>query len=89
MKALRRQTLAKAIQLSLLIAVPGIAAAQDATPPEKARQLDAVTVTGSRIRQADKVTSQPVAVITRAQIDQSGATRRHRQQRRRVQIAWL
>ncbi|TZF89707.1 TonB-dependent receptor plug domain-containing protein [Cognatilysobacter lacus] len=70
MKALRRHTLAKAIQLSLLVAVPGLAAAQDATP----QQLDTVTITGSRIRQSDKVTSQPVSVITRAQIDQSGAT---------------
>lgn len=74
MKALRRQTLVKAIQLSLLIAAPGLAAAQDAAPATTAKQLDSVTVTGSRIRQADKVTSQPVSVISRAQIDQSGAT---------------
>ncbi|WP_133500771.1 TonB-dependent receptor plug domain-containing protein [Cognatilysobacter terrigena] len=79
MKALRRHSLAKAIQLSILVALPGLAAAQTSTPAtpapeEKARQLDTVTITGSRIRQTEKVTSQPVAVITRQQIDQSGAT---------------
>jgi iron complex outermembrane receptor protein len=75
MKAPHRHALANAVRLSLLVAIPGLATAQQSPPPtDPARQLDTVTVTGSRIRQADKVTSQPVAVITRAQIDQSGAT---------------
>ena len=80
MKALRRNRLTSAVQLSLLLLLPGLAAAQDATPPPApaestaAKTLDRVEVTGSRIKQTNKVTSQPVAVITRAQIDQSGVT---------------
>ncbi|GAB6197026.1 TonB-dependent receptor plug domain-containing protein [Lysobacter xanthus] len=72
MKALRRQTLAKAIQLSLLVAVPGLAAAQDAAPADSARQLDTVTITGSRIKQTDKVTAQPVFVLDRQKLEATG-----------------
>ncbi|TBR10718.1 MAG: TonB-dependent receptor [Lysobacter sp.] len=72
MKALRRHTLAKAIQLSLLVAMPAIAAAQDAAPADQARQLDSVTVTGSRIKQTAKVTAQPVLVLDRAKLEQTG-----------------
>ena len=55
MKALRYQPLAKAIQLSLLISVPGMAAAQDAAPAQTPSTsapttLDTITVTGSRIK---------------------------------------
>ncbi len=75
MQALRRNRLTTAVNLSLLL-LPGFAAAQtaptDATA--QAKTLDRVEVTGSRIKQTDKVTSQPVAIITRAQIDQSGVT---------------
>jgi iron complex outermembrane receptor protein len=80
MQALRRHRLSTAVNLSLLLLLPGLAAAQDATPAPAptdqapARTLDRVEVTGSRIKQTNKVTSQPVAIITRAQIDQSGAT---------------
>jgi iron complex outermembrane receptor protein len=70
MKALRRQTLAKAIQLSLLIAMPGLAAAQDAS--SEAKTLDTVTVTGSRIKQTELVTAQPVFVLDRAKLDKTG-----------------
>jgi iron complex outermembrane receptor protein len=79
MQSLRRNRLTIAVNLSLLL-LPGLAAAQDAaTPapaaaPEEAKTLDRVQVTGSRIKQTNVVTSQPVAIITRAQIDQSGAT---------------
>ncbi|WP_166212988.1 TonB-dependent receptor domain-containing protein [Cognatiluteimonas telluris] len=68
------------MNLSLLLLLPGLAAAQDAPPPvapetaTSATTLDRVEVTGSRIKQSDAVTSQPVAIISRAQIDQSGAT---------------
>jgi hypothetical protein len=75
MQALRRNRLTTAVNLSLLL-LPGLAAAQTA-PTDAAAQaktLDRVEVTGSRIKQTDKVTSQPVAIITRAQIDQSGVT---------------
>ncbi len=75
MQALRRNRLTTAVHLSLLL-LPGFAAAQtaptDAT--DQAKTLDRVEVTGSRIKQTNKVTSQPVAIITRAQIDQSGVT---------------
>ena len=81
MQALRRNRLTSAVNLSLLLLLPGLAAAQDATPPPAApadstaaKTLDRVEVTGSRIKQTNKVTSQPVAVITRAQIDESGVT---------------
>ncbi|MFL6591370.1 MAG: TonB-dependent receptor [Luteimonas sp.] len=78
MQALHRNRLTKAINVSLLLLLPGLAAAQDATPtpPQQSdsKTLERVEVTGSRIKQTQKVTSQPVAIITRAQIEQSGAT---------------
>jgi iron complex outermembrane receptor protein len=75
MQALRRNRLTTAVNLSLLL-LPGFAAAQTAPTDTtaQAKTLDRVEVTGSRIKQTDKVTSQPVAIITRAQIDKSGAT---------------
>jgi len=77
MKALRHQPLTKAIQLSLLISLPGLAAAQDAPaqeqPASKATTLDTITVTGSRIRRTDIETASPVFQIDRAAIDNSGA----------------
>jgi iron complex outermembrane receptor protein len=78
MQALRRNRLTMAVNLSLLL-VPGFAAAQEAatpttTAPTEAKTLDRIEVTGSRIKQTNRVTSQPVAIITRAQIDASGAT---------------
>ncbi|NUS39429.1 MAG: TonB-dependent receptor [Lysobacter sp.] len=78
MQALRRHRLTTAVNASLLLALPGFAAAQDAAQAPASQQkpttLERVEVTGSRIKQTDKVTSQPVAIISRAQIDQSGAT---------------
>jgi iron complex outermembrane receptor protein len=79
MQALRRNRLTLAVNVSLLL-LPGFAAAQDnpptATPPAptSAKTLDRIEVTGSRIKQSNAVTSQPVAIISRAQIDASGAT---------------
>ena len=77
MKSLRPQTLAKAIQLSLLVSLPGLAAAQDTAPaPEqgqKATTLDTITVTGSRIKRTDIETSSPVFQIDRQAIDATGA----------------
>lgn len=70
MKSLRPQTLAKAIQLSLLLSLPAVAAAQD----ENAKTLDAVTVTGTRIKKADLETQVPVQTLTRADIERSGLT---------------
>ncbi|MFZ5657188.1 MAG: TonB-dependent receptor plug domain-containing protein [Pseudomonadota bacterium] len=71
MKAFRRQPLAKAIQLSVLLAAPGLAAAQQDTPPD-ANQLDSVTVTGTRIKQTQAVTAQPVFVLDRQKLEQTG-----------------
>ncbi|GAB3358949.1 TonB-dependent receptor plug domain-containing protein [Lysobacter tyrosinilyticus] len=77
MKALRYQPLTKAIQLSLLIGLPGLAAAQDApapaAPANKATTLDTITVTGTRIRRTDLETASPVFQIDRQAIDKSGA----------------
>ena len=78
MIAIRRSRLCAAVLAALLpAALPALA--QDAsttttTTDQSAKTLDRVTVTGSRIKQSDKVTSQPVFVVTRETIDKSGAT---------------
>ncbi|WP_297803016.1 TonB-dependent receptor [Arenimonas sp. GDDSR-1] len=41
---------------------------------DEAKTLDRVEVTGSRIKRADAETTQPVAVVTRADIEKSGLT---------------
>src|SRR5207342_2225309 len=73
MKAPRRNGLATAVHLSLLLALPGLAAAQDAPAPG-ATTLDTVTVTGSRIKKAEMEGQVPVQVLTREDIDRSGFT---------------
>jgi iron complex outermembrane receptor protein len=73
MKAPRRHRLTSAVHLSLLLALPGLAAAQDAPPPEPST-LDTVTVTGSRIKKAEMEGQVPVEVLTREDIDRSGFT---------------
>ena len=65
MKA-RRKKLASAIQIAVLLAIPAVAVAQEATT------LDTVTVTGSRIKQTNAVTAQPVYVLDRQKIEQTG-----------------
>jgi len=76
MTAIRRSRLCAAVLTALLpAALPALA--QDAastTDTAKAKTLDRVTVTGSRIKQTNKVTSAPVAIITRETIDKSGST---------------
>ena len=76
MKSLRRHRLTTAVHVSLLFSLPAIAFAQDAATDatSQSKTLDTIEVTGSRIKQTDTVTSAPVLRITRAQIDQSGAT---------------
>jgi iron complex outermembrane receptor protein len=76
MTVIRRSRLCAAVLAALLpAALPALA--QDAstatTTDQSAKNLDRVTVTGSRIRQTDKVTSQPVFIINREMIDKSGA----------------
>ena len=55
-------------------AIAGAAVAQEATAPaqQKATTLDRIEVTGSRIRQVDLETAQPVLAITRADIEKQG-----------------
>jgi iron complex outermembrane recepter protein len=74
MTAPRRQPLAAAIHASLLLllALPAAASAQEA--PQDAATLDTVTVTGTRIRQAELETHVPVQVLSREDIDRSGFT---------------
>ena len=67
----RRQSLAIAIHLSLLLTLPGIAAAQDTTE-QQAKTLDTVTVTGTRSKQTNAVTAQPVFVLDREKLDKTG-----------------
>ena len=68
MNNLRSNRLSRAVRAAMLLAVlPAIAHAQE-TPST----LDAIEVTGSRIRQTERVGANPVAVIDRAQIDRSG-----------------
>ena len=77
----RRHRLATAVQISLLLTLPALAAAQDPAPAsatpetaEEARTLDTVVVTGTRIRRAEVEGQVPVQVLTREDIDRSGFT---------------
>ncbi len=76
--SVRRCKLSHAIHFGLLLAaLPLAASAQDdasSATSKKVTSLDRIEVTGSRIKQTSRVTSQPVAIITREQIDKSGAT---------------
>src|SRR5690606_36527851 len=70
--------LARAIRLSLLLAVaaPAVslpAAAQEA-PGEEARTLDTVQVTGTRIRRAGLEGRVPVLTVSRQDIERTGLT---------------
>lgn len=64
MIAPRRSRLAIAVHLSLLFALPGLVAAQDA-PPQDPVTLDSVQVTGTRIRKAELETQVPIQTVTR------------------------
>lgn len=74
---LHKSVLHKAIALSLasLLGMPVAQAQQAAAPGEaerKSQSLDAISVTGSRIKTAEMVTNTPVIAISREQIDRSG-----------------
>lgn len=69
MKALARSRLATAVTLSLMLA-PAAALAQESSP----QQLDAVEVTGSRIKKAEVEGQVPVRVLDRAEIERTGQT---------------
>jgi iron complex outermembrane receptor protein len=75
MKSLSRHQLAIAVQLSLLCAIPSLAAAQESQAPASegtAKTLDTVSVTGTRIKKAELETTVPVQVLTREDIERSG-----------------
>src|SRR4051812_16212494 len=77
MQALRRNRLTTAVHFSLLLLLPGLAAAQDAGPApatETASTLDRVEVTGSRIKRADVEGQVPVQALTREDLERSGFT---------------
>src|SRR6476619_4212041 len=70
----RHTHISLAIRSALMLAMLPLAAqAQDAPAPDT-KTLQAVQVTGSRIKTAEKVISRPVAIISREQIDKSGVT---------------
>src|SRR5690554_2396015 len=69
--AVRLGLLPSAIAMAL---IPAVASAQDAPRTEEPATLDRIEVTGSRIRQADMETSQPVMTISREDIQNTGLT---------------
>lgn len=73
MSNLRRNRLTAAVHLTLLLALPGIAAAQEQAPDGDANSLDTITVTGTRIKRVDAETSSPVYKIDRQAIEATGA----------------
>ena len=73
MRTPRRHRLATAVQVSLLLALPSLAAAQvQGEATSEARTLDTVEVTGTRIKKAELETQVPVQVLTREDIDRTG-----------------
>jgi iron complex outermembrane receptor protein len=69
----RHTHISLAIRSALMLAMLPLAAhAQDAAKAPDTKTLQAVQVTGSRIKTSDRVSSAPVAVISREQIDKSG-----------------
>jgi iron complex outermembrane recepter protein len=69
MRQPRRNRLAAAVHVSLLLALPVVATAQEAASDQT---LDTIKVTGSRIKQADTVPARPVLVLDRAKIEETG-----------------
>ena len=67
-----RNQLSQAVQAALLLALLPMAAVAQTTT-DKPKTLGTIEVTGTRIKQTDAVTASPVAIISRAQIDKSGA----------------
>lgn len=69
MNKLRRNRLTAAVHLTLLLALPGVVAAQDS---QEENTLDTISITGTRIKQTNAVTAQPVYVMDRAKIEETG-----------------
>ena len=70
MSNLRRNRLTAAVHMTLLLALPGIAAAQGA---DDKGTLDTINVTGSRIKRVDAETASPVFQIDKQAIEATGA----------------
>ena len=67
--------LSDAIKFALFVGAASSAATVSAVAQEsEAKTLDRVEVTGSRIKRVDAETTQPVAVVTRADIEKTGLT---------------
>lgn len=67
--------LSDAIKFALFVGAASSAASVSAVAQESdAKTLDRVEVTGSRIKRVDAETTQPVAVVTRADIEKTGLT---------------
>lgn len=68
--------LSDAIKFALFVGAASSAASVSAFAQEsdEAKTLDRVEVTGSRIKRVDAETTQPVAVVTRADIEKTGLT---------------
>lgn len=78
-KTLRQSRLRNAISIAIMFGAAGVAGAQEAgTEPAQAQgqteatNLDRIEVTGSRIRQVDVETTQPVTFVTRQDIEKQG-----------------
>ncbi|WP_058836289.1 TonB-dependent receptor [Luteimonas abyssi] len=69
-----RCRLAAAVQLSLILALPAAAIAQETPTQASTRTLDAVQVTGTRIRRAELEGQVPVHTVSRQDIERSGLT---------------
>ncbi|MET3651773.1 TonB-dependent receptor plug domain-containing protein [Dyella japonica] len=81
MKSLNQRGLALAIRLTIAtgaLAATGTAFAQESSPAKpdqtSAKNLETVTVTGSRIPRVDVETAQPVLTISRTQLENQGFT---------------
>lgn len=75
----KHSRLRDAISIAIMFGVAGVASAQDTSSEQAAPQgqteatnLDRIQVTGSRIRQVDVETAQPVTFVTRQDIEKQG-----------------
>ncbi len=66
--------LSGAIKFALFVGATASMASVSAFAQDEAKEIEAVEVTGSRIKRVDAETSQPIQVITRADIEKTGLT---------------
>ena len=63
-----------ALAVSLAMAAPSLVLAQQAVPTDATAPVARVTITGSNLKRVDAETASPVQVVSRREIEQSGAT---------------